>query len=95
VRLPAEIAEIRRERRKIRARLNAKWDEEGVRRPRWWWNLIIWAGAVLGLYLLLSGDTVERVIGIGLIVPPALITAASAWVYWKALRLLRQAERDR
>lgn len=84
---------MRRARREIRAELNTKWDEEGVRRPRLRNRLIVWGGAVFGIYLLLSGDTVERVIGVGLVVVPAVLVGIEVLVYWKGLRILRRARR--
>ncbi len=89
--LREDIAEIRRARRDVRAGLYAKWDAEGVRRPHWWSKLLTWSGAILGIYLLLAGDTVERVFGAVLVAAPALIAATTAWVYWKALRMVRRA----
>jgi hypothetical protein len=55
--------------------------------------VIIWGGAILGIYLLVSGDTVDRFFGIGLLAAAAVFVAITIWVYWKALRLLRRGAR--
>jgi hypothetical protein len=88
-----DIAYLRRARRDVRARLYAQWDAEGTWRPKTWQRWAIWGGAVLGVYLLISGDKVERILGIGFVVPPAVIMAITAWTYCKALRLLRREGR--
>jgi hypothetical protein len=85
-----DIAEIRRARREIRAQWNARWDEEGVWRPHLWNRMMIWAGAVFGIYLLFWGDTVEQIIGVGLVFAPAVLLGIQVWVYWNAVRILRR-----
>jgi hypothetical protein len=85
-----DVAYLRRARREVRDRVHSEWERERKWRPRWWDRLLTWCGAALGVYLLLSGDTIERVLGVGLVVGPAVIMAVSVWVYWKALRILRQ-----
>jgi hypothetical protein len=91
--LREDVAEVRRGWREVRASERAKLDATGAWRPHWWHRVMVCAGAVLGIFLLLQGDTVERIIGIGLLAPSAVLTGFTAWVYWKALRLLRESRR--
>jgi hypothetical protein len=89
--LQAQIAEARRTRREVRARLNAKWDAESRWRVHWWDRLIVWGGGILGAYLLVWGDdTVDHVFGIVLVAMPALLAlmTTAVWVYvlWSLLR---------
>jgi hypothetical protein len=80
-----DIAEVQRARREWPC---ARPGEES-RRKRWQ-NLIIWGGAVFGICLLVWGnDTVDWVVGVGLLVGPAVIAAMYVWMYWKAVRMLR------
>jgi hypothetical protein len=46
---------------------------------RWWDRLIVWGGFALGVYLLISGDTVERLLGVGLIAVPLLMYGYGVW----------------
>jgi hypothetical protein len=91
--LRREIAEVRREKREAWARLYAEWDEKGVWRPHWWNRLMAWGAGILGIYLLIWGDTVERVFGVGFLVAPTVLIGVWAWVWWKALRFLRRGAR--
>jgi hypothetical protein len=89
--LREQIAQVRRARREIRARLYAKWDEEGRWRRHWWDPLIVWGGAALGIYLILWGDdTVERAFGVGLVTGPAMLATAWAGMWAWALWTLRR-----
>lgn len=93
-RLREDIAEARRTRHEVRARLYAKWDEEGVWRPHWWDRLIAWVAALLGIYLFLWGEgTVDRVFAVGLVAVPAALIGVWIWMYGKALWLLRRSRR--
>jgi hypothetical protein len=87
--LREDIAKVRREWRDARTRSRGEADAKGQWRPRWWNRLVVWGGAVLGVYLLVWGDTFERIIGAGLVAPALILIGISAWVYWKGVRLLR------
>jgi hypothetical protein len=55
---------------------------------------MLWAGAALGVYLLVTGDTVERVFRILFLIGPIAVLATTFWIYSKALRYLRRGGRD-
>jgi hypothetical protein len=86
-----DTVQIRRARREARARVQAELRQQGKLRSRWWSQLGLWGGAALGAYLLIQGDTVERVLGAGMLIAPALLTVVTCWVWWKALRMLRRS----
>lgn len=57
-------------------------------------NLILYAGTALGTFALLTADdTVELVLGIGILVGPAVIAGFHVWLYWKLLRAVRAERR--
>jgi hypothetical protein len=85
---------LRRARREIRNRVHSEWEREGKWRPRWWTPLILWGGAIFGVCLLTWGnDTFDSVVGVGMLMGPAVIAGITIWVYWKALRILRKERR--
>ena len=88
-----DLAYLRRTRRAVRDRLHSEWKSEGKWRPRKWDPFLFTGGAGLGVYLLLSGDTFERVLGAGFLAAPIALTGITIWVYWKGLRLLRRERR--
>jgi hypothetical protein len=50
---------------------------------------------MFGTGLLIWGnDTFDRIIGVGLLVGPIGIALITVWVYWKALRILRNERRS-
>jgi hypothetical protein len=60
--------------------------QKPVSRPRWWRQLFIWSGFAFGIYLLFTGDTVERVIGAAFVSGGLLMGGAFGWTLWKVLR---------
>jgi hypothetical protein len=87
--LTQDVAYVRRARREW---LRTNPNKEFLRRSRWM-NLILAGGTVLGIYALFTADdVVELVLGVGILVGPALIVGFRVWLYWKAFRILR-AER--
>ena len=77
--LREQVDDYRRERRKGRERMVA----EGLRPLRTYEKLLMFGGVVLGLYLLISGDTVERLIGAGMV---ASVVGPLSWAVVKVLR---------
>ena len=94
IQLARDIAYLRRAKRDVRSRVHAEWDKEDKWRPRWWTPLILWGGVVFGIGLVIWGnDTIDRIVGVGLLIPPTWIALITVWVYWKALRILRKERR--
>ena len=84
--LVRDLAYLRWARREVRRRAPA----EGRWRPAWWWKPIFWGSAAFGVYLVVTGDTVERVIGAMLLLAPIVVLGVTVWVFWKARVALRQ-----
>ena len=58
----------------------------------WWERLWFWGPVPLGIVLLITGDTVERILGAGMVAVP---TAALAWATWHFLRERRDSHHPR
>jgi hypothetical protein len=78
--LRQQVREYREERRKGRERMAA----EGLPPYRWYDKLVIRGGFVIGVCLLIWGDTVERVLGAVMVGVPTLL-----WT-WAAVSVLRE-----
>lgn len=53
-------------------------------------NMILFGGTVLGLFALLTADeVVELVLGIGILIGPAIVLGFYVWMYLKMLRTVR------
>ncbi len=78
--LREQVAGYREERRKGREQMAA----EGMRPYRWYDKLLIRGTFVLGVCLLIWGDTADRVFGVGMVAVPAVI-----WT-WAVVKVLRE-----
>jgi hypothetical protein len=56
-------------------------------------RLLVYGGGLLGIYLLVAGDTIERVIGAGLVSSAALWIATWIYVYCAGVRFIRDTRR--
>ena len=89
--LGRDIAHVHRARREW---LRTNPNKEFRRRSRRM-NLILFGGTVLGLFALLTADdVVERVLGIGILIGPAIIVGFYVWMYWKMLRTVRAGHHE-
>jgi hypothetical protein len=88
--LREDIAEVRRQKR---AYVDAKPDAKSPLRPSLAARLLVYGGGLVGLYLIVRGDTAERIIGAGLVASAALWVVAAVWVYWAGVRFIRDARR--